>query len=287
MFGVIFGALSKFAASAIGKAVIGGAVSAVASNIGRKTVTPPPQVTTQRADLGAMREDAEKNGFNPLTVLRAGGLGVYGTQSTTMPSFTKQSFAGQFLGNMMMAGFDSWANQDSDRYNQQIRDLEIAQRTADLAYTKGLTGQMSAARYNAPAQVSGGMLEFGGSVTAVPPLSNIAVEALVPGTGKTLDEIFAQNPLDNRVSKTADGNYVNDTVGAALFPLVTPGGNTVYVPWNPEDSDIGAMVGGTLSYGMFSAFDFMREKSSSVRDWSQGVSEGIGRNTSNLGLFHP
>lgn len=275
MLGALFGLISKFAVTDFGKAVVGGAVNAIANNIGRKTTSP-------KIDLVAMRKDAEKAGFNPLSVMRYGGMGGY-----MVPALSSQTFAGEFLGNVMTSGLDAWANQDIDRYNQQIRDLELAQRKADLAYTKGLTGQISAARYNASSQVSGGMLEFGGSVTAPPPLSQISVESLMPVTGKTFDEVVSQNPLDNRVSKTADGNYVNNTIGAATFPLVTPGGNTVYVPWNPEDSDIGAMVGGTLSYGLFSAYDFMREKSSSVRNWAQGVSQGIGRNSANVGLFHP
>lgn len=290
MFGLIFGALSKFAASAIGKAVVGGAVSAIASNIGRKTVTPPPQVTTvtienkvensftntqeHKADLTAMRNDAEKSGFNPLTVLRAGGLSAYGsvtttgnelvstvekqTNSVTMPSFSKQSFAGQFLGNMMTAGFDAWANQDIDRYNQQIRELELAQRQADLAYTKGLSGQLSATRYNQQPAINN-VLKFGAGASDTP----ISVSTLDPTMdwlgGKTLDDVFAQTPVENTVSKTADNTYVNNMIQAQLFPMVTPGGNIVYVPWDPQDADLGAMLGGSLSYGAFSVFDAVKQ----------------------------
>lgn len=130
MLGAIFGAISKFAATSIGKAVVGGAVSAIANNIGRKTTAP-------KIDLVGMRKDAERAGFNPLSVMRYGGMGGY-----MVPAMSSQSFAGQFLGNVMTSGFDAWANKDIDAYNAEIRALEVQQRRADIVYTKGLTGQI-------------------------------------------------------------------------------------------------------------------------------------------------
>lgn len=136
MFGAIFGAISKFAATAIGKAVVGGAVSAIANNIGRKTTAP-------KIDLVGMRKDAEKAGFNPLSVMRYGGMGGY-----MLPAMSSQTFAAEFLGNVMTSGFDAWANQDIDKYNAQIRELELQQRRADLSYTKGLTGQIAKQQFS-------------------------------------------------------------------------------------------------------------------------------------------
>lgn len=115
--------LAKLTASAVGKAVVGGVVNAVASNIGRKTTRP-------KIDLAAMRRDAAKNGFNPLTVMRNGGMSGY-----MIPAMSKQSFAGQMLGGVMTNAFDAWANKDIDAYNAEIRQLELEQRRADLRYT--------------------------------------------------------------------------------------------------------------------------------------------------------
>lgn len=119
--------LAKLTASAIGKAAIGGVVSAVASNIGRKTTKPS-------IDLVGMRNDAMKAGFNPLTVMRSGGMSGY-----MIPAMSKQSFAGQMLGGAMTNAFDAWANKDIDAYNKEVRTLDLKQRKAELA----LTGVMS------------------------------------------------------------------------------------------------------------------------------------------------
>lgn len=115
--------LAKLTASAIGKAAIGGVVSAVASNIGRKTTKP-------RIDLVGMRNDAMKAGFNPLTVMRSGGMSGY-----MIPAMSKQSFAGQMLGGAMTNAFDAWANKDIDAYNAEVRKLDLEQRKSDLRYT--------------------------------------------------------------------------------------------------------------------------------------------------------
>jgi hypothetical protein len=254
MFPFLAPLLGKLTASAIGKAAIGGVVSAVAGNIGRKTTNP-------RIDFQAMRDDAQRAGFNPLTVMRNGGMSGY-----MIPAMSKQSLAGQMLGGAMTGAFDAWANKDIDEYNAEVRRLDLEQRRADLSYISRMTGQISSQRYSDSSQISGSMLSLGDNVTALPPLSPVSVEMLVPGTGKTLDEILAQNPVDVSVSKTADGSYVNNNLQAQLFPMVTPAGNTVYVPWDPQDADLGAIAGGVISYGAFSAFDWVKSQAQRAID---------------------
>lgn len=115
--------IGKIAGSSVAKAAIGGVVSAAASNIGRKTTNPS-------IDFQAMRDDAQRAGFNPLTVLRSGGMSGY-----MIPAMSKQSFAGQMLGGAMTGAFDMWANKDIDEYNAEVRRLDIEQRKADLEMT--------------------------------------------------------------------------------------------------------------------------------------------------------
>lgn len=131
MFGFLAPLLSKITASAIGKAAVGGVVSAVASNIGRKTTKP-------RIDFQGMRDDAQRAGFNPLTVLRSGGMSGY-----MIPAMSKQSFAGQMLGGAMTGAFDAWANKDIEEYNAEVRRLDIEQRKADLSISRSTIAQMN------------------------------------------------------------------------------------------------------------------------------------------------
>ena len=133
MFAFLAPLLGKITASAIGKAAIGGVVSAVASNIGRKTVN---QVTTQTqsADLVGMRNESVRAGFNPLTVLRSGGIGAW-TNYTTNTPVTQQNFWGRAFSGAVTNAFDAWANKDIDEYNAEVRRLDIEQRKADLEMT--------------------------------------------------------------------------------------------------------------------------------------------------------
>jgi hypothetical protein len=134
MFAFLPALFAKVATSTIGKAAISTAVSAVAGNIGRKTTNPS-------IDFQAMRDDAQRAGFNPLTVLRSGGMSGY-----MIPAMSKQSFAGQMLGGAMTGAFDAWANKDIDAYNAEIRRLEIEQRQADLSISRSTITQMNAPR---------------------------------------------------------------------------------------------------------------------------------------------
>jgi len=138
MFAFLAPLLGKLAGSAIAKAAVGGVVSAVASNIGRKTTNPS-------IDFQAMRDDAQRAGFNPLTVMRSGGMSGY-----MIPAMSKQSFAGQMLGGAMTGAFDMWANKDIEEYNAEVRRLDIEQRKADLE----MTGIMSRNAFASPAPLT-------------------------------------------------------------------------------------------------------------------------------------
>lgn len=152
MFAFLAPLLGKITASAIGKAAIGGVVSAVASNIGRKTVN-TTQVTTQKqsADLVGMRDESVRAGFNPLTVLRSGGIGAWTNFSTFANTpVTQQSFWGRAFSGAVTNAFDAWANKDIDQYNAEVRRLDIEQRKADLE----MTGIMSRNAFSSPAPLT-------------------------------------------------------------------------------------------------------------------------------------
>jgi hypothetical protein len=192
-----------------------------------------------------MRRAAERAGFNPLTVLRqTGGRGF------EMPIMSKEGAFGKWEPVV-----DFFKNKEIDKYNKEIRELELEQRQTTLAIDKMQLDQLVKPKRSKMTANSIKVANAKDIKVSTSTVGKITSQPLVPGTGKTLDEIFAQQPVDNRVMKTGDGSYTNDIMSAALYPLVTPGGNVVYVPWNPEDADFGALVGGTAQYGALKAYD--------------------------------
>lgn len=93
--------------------------------------------------LEKMRRDAEKAGFNPLTVLRAtGGQGFNHGQSAALASSTFWETFGNSVGQFV---------DDNDPYNKKLKELDMQQAQATLdntrvstGYTQGLIGQLAA-----------------------------------------------------------------------------------------------------------------------------------------------
>lgn len=108
-----------------------------------------PQVTTNTVDLAKMRADAEANGFNPLTVLRAGGMAGYGVQ--TSPALMARptsptSPVGEFLGGIggMFGAFQEV------RRNENEHSLVQAQIQNYNADTKAKSMMLRVPSYTAP-----------------------------------------------------------------------------------------------------------------------------------------
>lgn len=198
-------------------------------------------------DLSKTVKAAEKAGINPLTAIRS-GAGNYQSNRAIMPSMSGYQFAVQAMAQGAKSAI-SYA----ETYKERALDALLKATQLDAMRVDIALGMQRLNNVGAKA-VTGAALSAGSNVKTVTS-GKTTSEAVVPGTGKTLDEIFAEQPLDNRVMKTADGSYVNDTLTAGLYPLVTPAGYTVYVPWNPEDSDVGAIIGGTAQYGATKAYD--------------------------------
>jgi hypothetical protein len=76
-----------------------------------------------------MRNAAQRAGFNPLTVLRATG----GQGFTGLPVISKAAA----FGNMATGIFDAVRQAPIDKYNKQVRELELEQRRAEIKITKG------------------------------------------------------------------------------------------------------------------------------------------------------
>jgi hypothetical protein len=117
--------LASFLAGTIGKSILGGAMSAVASNLLK------PKVQNPRIDFKQMRDDAAAAGFNPLTAMRSGAMSGY-----MIPALSKQSFVGQFLSGAIRAGTDAFLNKDIDAYNAELRKLNLIEKTQNIKLGK-------------------------------------------------------------------------------------------------------------------------------------------------------
>jgi hypothetical protein len=108
----------------IAGAVIGGLFQAKAAKEERKQA-----IADQDQQFVRMRDAAQKAGFNPLTALRlTGGQGFTG-----LPTFSKYAA----FGNVAMGITDAFINRPIDKYNKQVRELELEQRRAEIKLTKG------------------------------------------------------------------------------------------------------------------------------------------------------
>lgn len=90
-------------------------------------------------DLKGLVKDAEKAGFNPLTVLRNGGAAGY--SQTTIPALSASSFIGEAVG----AGFNALANFDPMADDKRELEFELVQ--AQLENLQADTAQRKAASF--------------------------------------------------------------------------------------------------------------------------------------------
>jgi hypothetical protein len=103
----------------VAAAVIGAAASHAAAKEQRKQA-----IADQDNQYVRMRNAAQRAGFNPLTVMRATG----GQGFTGLPVISKAAA----FGNAAAGIFDAVRQAPIDKYNKEVRDLELKQRKADL-----------------------------------------------------------------------------------------------------------------------------------------------------------
>ena len=95
-----------------------------------------------------MRNAAQKAGFNPLTALRmtgAAGFGAYGGYTAQVPVLSKVNFSRSIGTSLVSAYATMKINEPIDKYNKEIRELEKAERKAELAL-KPLQGALMKAQ---------------------------------------------------------------------------------------------------------------------------------------------
>jgi hypothetical protein len=119
MFQFIAPILGAAGASATTQAIVGAAASYMSAKQQRKQA-----IEDQDNQFVRMRNAAQRAGFNPLTVLRATG----GQGFTGLPVISKAAA----FGNAAAGIFDAARQAPIDKYNKQVRELEIKQRKADL-----------------------------------------------------------------------------------------------------------------------------------------------------------
>jgi len=133
------GGLSTATKLTIASNVVGGVASYASAKQQRKQA-----IADQDNQYVRMRNAAQRAGFNPLTVMRATG----GQGFTGLPVISKAAS----FGNAAAGIFDAVRQAPIDKYNKEVRDLEIKQRKetikstiANTAYTGILANQARAA----------------------------------------------------------------------------------------------------------------------------------------------
>ena len=139
-----YGALSTASKVQIAASAIGGAASYMSAKQQRKQA-----IADQDKQFVRMRNAAERAGFNPLTVLRATG----GQGFTGLPTISKAAA----FGNAAAGIFDAVRQSPIDKYNKEVRDLEIKQRKAELKIAGLTIGKMSKPKVNNISNIPSGM----------------------------------------------------------------------------------------------------------------------------------
>jgi hypothetical protein len=119
MFGFLAPLLGAAGASATTQAVVGAAATYMSARQQRKQA-----IADQDKQFVRMRNAAQRAGFNPLTVMRATG----GQGFTGLPVISKAAAFGNLANDL----FNAAKQATIDKYNKEVRELEIKQRKADL-----------------------------------------------------------------------------------------------------------------------------------------------------------
>lgn len=140
-----------------------------------------PIVTKSVSGLAHMTHDAIVNGYNPLTVLRAGGLAGYNTTTVTgstamdaalagqhiatfqpLISQTQVPSTGEVLGNALQSGVGTFQNMMSTQQAQQFQ-ADLVQMQLEGSNWNSASNQLfSRSFYTPSSQTSGNTVRIGG-----------------------------------------------------------------------------------------------------------------------------
>jgi hypothetical protein len=204
------GGLSAGAKLSMASSVVSGLSSYAAAKAQRKQA-----MADQDSQYVRMRNAAQRAGFNPLTVMRATG----GQGFTGLPVISKAAA----FGNIATGIFDAVRQTPIDKYNKQVRDLEIKQRQADLELMP-MRGKLMKAQldnlYTSTRTMSVGMMDR-----------------------RNGDE--DKGEFENRTAVTEEGMRTDDKIKSGWHMMELPNNvGAIPVPFDPADSDIGAILGG-------------------------------------------
>lgn len=211
---------------------------------------------TKFTDMSAA---AQKAGINPLTALRTtggAGFGNYGgfASQAVAPVLSKFSFARSFASNVGKSYFENKINEPIDKYNKQIRDLELQQRKADLKMTRASYGAMTKKQMEGPSSLPlfglGGkpITTTGGQQVYVSSTAAEAVPMYIPVYDQSTGETFAMpNPelLEAGPAEVATGYGM-----IAAAKKAAESGIPIKTPLGTFDTDPLDLSYGQLSTGM-------------------------------------
>lgn len=126
---------------AVGSAVLSKALAPKHVQVRPAELRYAEQTETNDANLEVMRQKAMEAGFNPLTVLRAGGINAYATRKTNIPSYAPALYSTKgpsYIETVAGAAAQSYFNRPTEQ-QKASQALKIAQQYADLDYTRAVT----------------------------------------------------------------------------------------------------------------------------------------------------
>lgn len=191
------------------------------------------QTETNDANLEVMRQKAEQAGFNPLTVLRAGGINAYATRKTNIPSYAPALYATKgpsYIETIAGAAAQSYFNRPTEE-QKASQALKIAQQYADLDYTRVMT---------AGARNAGKGFSMRRGEPQVTDPKNLEPVEPVSEFSKTSTVIGKVN--------------VSEKVKPILYGYKSPfTENSWWLPW--EEAGVDEMIGGVANFGLVTSLD--------------------------------
>lgn len=149
----------------------------------RAAKIPITTMQTGNTNMSMMVSDSVRNGFNPLTVLRAGGLGLYANTKTTVTGSTMMDAAlagqhistfqplisqtqvpttGEVLGSAINSGVGTYQQMMSTQQAQQFQTDLVQMQLAGANANSANNHLFQRSFYTPSAQTSGGSIKVGG-----------------------------------------------------------------------------------------------------------------------------